>query len=116
MYGQTEASPRMSYLDWNKFSVKFGSIGKALQGSKFKILDKAGKYIKKSYAIGELIYFGKNVSLGYANNLEDLKILEYYEPKDDLGFVFTNCKNKSKELKNIEHRILMNYPQLSLNH
>ena len=73
MYGQTEASPRMSYLDWNKFSVKFGSIGKALQGSKFKILDKAGKYIKKSYAIGELIYFGKNVSLGYANNLEDLK-------------------------------------------
>ena len=48
-------------------------MGKALQGSKFKILDKAGKYIKKSYVIGELIYFGKNVSLGYANNLEDLK-------------------------------------------
>ena len=72
MYGQTEASPRMSYLSWNKFHLKYGSIGKALKGSRFKILDKKRKYIKSSYIIGELIYFGKNVSLGYANNLKDL--------------------------------------------
>ena len=73
MYGQTEASPRMSYLAWSKFSEKIGSIGKALDGSKFKILSKTGKQVKKSFSTGELIYFGKNVSLGYANNLEDLK-------------------------------------------
>ena len=73
MYGQTEASPRMSYLQWNKFSIKFGSIGKALEGSKFRIVDENGKYIKKPNITGELVFFGKNVSLGYANNLRDLK-------------------------------------------
>ena len=73
MYGQTEASPRMSYLKWDKFSAKFGSIGKPLNGSRFKILNKAGKYIKKPFSVGELIYFGKNVSLGYAYSLKDLK-------------------------------------------
>ena len=73
MYGQTEASPRMSYLKWEKFSDKFESIGKPLDGSKFKILDRKNKYIQIPYSIGELIYFGKNVSLGYALNLKDLK-------------------------------------------
>ena len=73
MYGQTEASPRMSHLKWIKFSEKSESIGKPLAGSKFAILDRKGKYIKKPYSIGELIYFGKNVSLGYAYNLKDLK-------------------------------------------
>ena len=72
MYGQTEAAPRMSYLQWNKFSVKLGSIGKALEGSKFKIVDENGRYIKKSNITGELVFFGKNVSLGYASNLRDL--------------------------------------------
>ena len=73
MYGQTEASPRMSYLKWDKFFSKYGSIGKALKGSKFKILDKKKKYINESKKIGELIYFGKNVSLGYAKVLKDLR-------------------------------------------
>ena len=73
MYGQTEAGPRMSYLKWEKFSDKFESIGKPLDGSKFKILDRKDKYIQIPYSIGELIYFGKNVSLGYALNLKDLK-------------------------------------------
>ena len=62
----------MSYLQWNKFSVKLGSIGKALEGSKFKIVDENGRYIKKSNITGELVFFGKNVSLGYASNLRDL--------------------------------------------
>ena len=84
MYGQTEASPRISYLEWKKFSLKFGSIGKVLSGSKFKILDKKGKYIKSAYSVGELIYFGKNVSLGYANSLEDL-----YKGDINKGKLFT---------------------------
>ena len=72
MYGQTEASPRMSYLKWDKFSLKLGSIGKPLNGSKFQILSKTGRQIKKYFSTGELIYFGKNVSLGYAWSLKDL--------------------------------------------
>ena len=73
MYGQTEASPRMSYLKWEKFSKKFGSIGKPLNGSKFRIMKKNGKYIDKPFSIGELVYFGKNVCLGYARSFQDLK-------------------------------------------
>jgi len=84
MYGQTEASPRISYLEWKKFTLKFGSIGKVLSGSKFKILDKRGKYIKSTYSVGELIYFGKNVSLGYASDLEDL-----YKSDINKGKLFT---------------------------
>ena len=84
MYGQTEASPRISYLEWKKFTLKFGSIGKVLSGSKFKILDKRGKYIKSTYSVGELIFFGKNVSLGYASDLEDL-----YKSDINKGKLFT---------------------------
>ena len=35
MYGQTEASPRMSYLAGDSFFKKTGSIGKALKNCKF---------------------------------------------------------------------------------
>jgi len=84
MYGQTEASPRMSYLGWNNFFTKLGSIGKALDGSYFKILKKNGEYTNKPFVNGELIFFGKNVSLGYSNSLSDLY-------KDDInnGKLFT---------------------------
>ncbi len=66
MYGQTEASPRMSYLD-PKFNLKkTGSIGKTITSGKFKIIDDKGREITQSNRKGELIYLGKNVSLGYA--------------------------------------------------
>ena len=72
MYGQTEASPRMSYLD-PKFNLKkLGSIGKAITSGKFKIIDNNGREINQSNRKGELIYLGKNVSLGYANDFASL--------------------------------------------
>ncbi len=72
MYGQTEASPRMSYLEWKKFYPKLGSIGKPLDGCKFQIFREDRKIIKKSYVKGELVFFGRNVSLGYSKNYKDL--------------------------------------------
>ena len=39
MYGQTEASPRMSYVNLLKNTDKIGSIGKALEGCKFSLHD-----------------------------------------------------------------------------
>jgi len=69
MYGQAEASPRISYLDYNYNKIKPGSIGKPLKGYKLKI-DKMGKL--KNYDYGELIFKGKNVCLGYASNIKDL--------------------------------------------
>ena len=37
MYGQTEATSRISYLKWKYSSSKLGSIGKAIPGGKLKI-------------------------------------------------------------------------------
>ena len=38
MYGQTEASPRISFLEWKYFFKNMNSIGKPLKGYKLKIL------------------------------------------------------------------------------
>ena len=72
MYGQTEASPRMSYLDWKFAKSKLGSIGKSLNKTKLWIVDKENKKIKKPGVIGELIFEGSNVALGYSKNISDL--------------------------------------------
>lgn len=73
MYGQAEASPRMSYLRINKKNAsKINSIGRGLKNSKFKLIDEKGKKITKANKVGEIVYYGKNVCLGYANNTNDL--------------------------------------------
>ncbi len=73
MYGQTEATARMSYLPFNIRQEKFESIGIPIPGGKFSLKDLDDKKeIHQSNVIGELIYEGSNVSLGYANNLNDL--------------------------------------------
>lgn len=72
MYGQTEATARMSYLPWEKAKEKAGSIGKAIPGGRFLLADETGKEIQKENEVGELVYFGENVTPGYAKKREDL--------------------------------------------
>ena len=45
MYGQTEATARMSYLPWKYALTKVGSIGIAIPGGKFKLEDEDRKII-----------------------------------------------------------------------
>lgn len=72
MYGQTEATARMSYLE-PEFSIsKLGSIGKGIPGGTFSLMDADGKVVEGSDIVGELVYTGANVSLGYAECAEDL--------------------------------------------
>lgn len=72
MYGATEATARMSYVP-AKFSVeKAGSIGIAIPGGRFELIDDDGKIIEESGKIGELVYYGDNVTPGYAECREDL--------------------------------------------
>ena len=73
MYGQTEASPRMSFLSWKKFFSKAKSIGKPLKSCKMELVDENYKKINEINKTGEIIFYGKNVSLGYAKNFYDLK-------------------------------------------
>lgn len=72
MYGQTEATARMSYLPAEKNLVKAGSIGIAIPGGELLLQDDNGNNITVPHEIGELIYKGPNVSLGYAESLVDL--------------------------------------------
>tara|TARA_Y100001970_G_scaffold294295_1_gene449981 strand:- start:6314 stop:7720 length:1407 start_codon:yes stop_codon:yes gene_type:complete len=74
MYGASEATSRMSYLDPIYASKKIGSIGKAIPGGKFYLIDRFGKKINKKYKKGELVYEGKNVFMGYAENFYDLSL------------------------------------------
>lgn len=73
MYGQTEASPRMSYLPFDKALAKKDSIGIAIPGGTLKVIDVEGNDITLPDVEGELVYHGENVCLGYATTREDLK-------------------------------------------
>ena len=74
MYGQTEATARMSYLPPADCLRKIGSIGIAIPGGSFSILDDDHAELTKPNAIGELCYDGPNVSLGYAHCADDLQL------------------------------------------
>lgn len=72
MYGQCEATARMGYLPAEKAVEKKGSMGIAIPGGKFKLIDTEGKEIRAPYTTGELVYKGRNVTMGYAECGEDL--------------------------------------------
>ena len=73
MYGQTEATARISYLPIEKTLEKDDSIGIAIPNGTLKIKDlKTNQIINKVNVEGELIYEGKNVMMGYATCLSDL--------------------------------------------
>jgi acyl-coenzyme A synthetase/AMP-(fatty) acid ligase len=72
MYGQTEATARMSYLPFEHALEKYASIGIAIPRGKFSLIDVNGNPIEESDVDGELVYIGPNVSLGYAECRADL--------------------------------------------
>ncbi len=72
MYGQTEATARMSYLPLEHALDKYASIGIAIPRGKFSLIDVNGNPIEEADVDGELVYEGPNVSLGYAECRADL--------------------------------------------
>lgn len=66
MYGQAEATARMAYLPPEKALEKCGSTGVAIPGGKFDLIDANGGKITTPDTVGELVYTGDNVTLGYA--------------------------------------------------
>lgn len=72
MYGQCEATARMGYLPAKKAVEKCGSMGIAIPGGIFHLIDVNGETITEPHVTGELVYEGENVTLGYAECGEDL--------------------------------------------
>ncbi len=64
MYGQTEASARLSYLPSDKVLEKRGSIGIAIPGVTLEIRDKTGKLAPPGQT-GEICAKGPNIMQGY---------------------------------------------------
>lgn len=73
-YGQTEASARMAFLPPEWAERKIGSIGHAIPNGKLYLLDEKDREIKTPGEIGEMIYEGPNVTLGYAVKGKDLSL------------------------------------------
>jgi len=64
MYGQTEATARLSYLPPELIDDKLGSIGKGIPGVKLRVLTEAGEEVGPG-EVGQIVAEGENVTLGY---------------------------------------------------
>lgn len=90
MYGQTEATARISYLPSADCLRKIGSVGIPVPGSCLWIEDENRQKILTPRKEGEVVCMGEQVSLGYAENREDLVLADQNEGvlcTGDLGYL-----------------------------
>jgi acyl-CoA synthetase (AMP-forming)/AMP-acid ligase II len=67
MYGQTEATARLSYLPPHLALAKPGSIGRGIPGVELRVLDPHGNPVRPG-EVGEIHASGDNVSPGYLDD------------------------------------------------
>jgi len=72
MYGQTEASARLTYLPPDKIFEKLGSVGIPIPGVEIEIHDEHNKVVNEGVT-GEICARGENIMLGYWNDPESTK-------------------------------------------
>lgn len=86
-YGMTEASPRITSLFKMDYLTNKGSVGKALEGIKYQIVNEKNDYLADG-EIGEIIVYGPNIMKGYYHNREDTKktIIDGWLHTGDLGY------------------------------
>lgn len=113
MYGQTEATARMSYVPWDAMSSKGHTIGIPVPGGNMFLIDEAGSPVHERERSGELIYQGPNVSLGLAECADDLALGDSHKGtlhtgdiacRDNDGF-FRIVGRKKRFLKVFGHRV-----------
>ena len=101
MYGQTEATARLSYLPFEKLKDKFGSIGKGIPGVKLEVIDKEGVLVKPNI-VGEVVATGNNIMKGYFKDPEETqKVLKNGKlhtgdlaVTDEEGYIFIHSRKK----------------------
>jgi long-chain acyl-CoA synthetase len=69
MYGQTEATARLSYLPPALLGTKLGSVGKGIPGVTLHVVDEFGTRVKPG-EVGEIVARGANISPGYLDDPE----------------------------------------------
>lgn len=111
MYGQTEASARLSYLEPGLVFKKAGSIGKGIPGVTLRVVTENGMDAPCGQ-IGEIIASGENIMKGYWNNEEDTKsvIKDGWLHTGDMavtdedGYIYVKGR-KDDIIKHFGHRI-----------
>jgi acyl-coenzyme A synthetase/AMP-(fatty) acid ligase len=71
MYGQTEATARMAYLPPHRAESRPAAVGVPIPGGSFRLEPTPGH---TGPDVGELVYSGANVMLGYAESPSDLSL------------------------------------------
>ncbi|MGB8931509.1 MAG: class I adenylate-forming enzyme family protein [Anaeromyxobacteraceae bacterium] len=111
MYGQTEATARLSYLPPERAEEKRGSIGIPIPGVELQVVDERGRELPPG-EIGHLVARGANVTPGYLDEpAETAAILRAgwlwtgdLARRDSDGFLFH--QGRSKEIMKIGgHRV-----------
>ncbi|RSN20942.1 AMP-dependent acyl-CoA synthetase [Streptomyces sp. WAC 05977] len=90
MYGQTEAAPRMTTVPAERLAEKLGSAGPALPGGSFAIRREDGSETTHPKIVGEVVYRGPNVMMGYAEDEAGLAAGDEYGgvlATGDLGYL-----------------------------
>jgi acyl-CoA synthetase (AMP-forming)/AMP-acid ligase II len=72
MYGQTEATARLSYLPPELYEYKKGSMGRGIPGVELKVVNEKGQSVKPGET-GEVIALGENIMMGYFADEEGTK-------------------------------------------
>jgi len=111
MYGATEASARLTWLDPNRFEDKIDSIGKSIPGTKIRIIDKEGREVTAGQK-GELAASGPNIMQGYWKDSDATALVldsnGYHTGdighKDEEGFIYLSGR-KDDLVKVGGHRI-----------
>ena len=111
MYGQTEASARLSYLPPKDLDCKPDSVGIPIPGVELLLLDEEGRAVERG-KIGEIVARGENIMSGYWNlPQETSKVLRKeglwtgdlaYQDKDGYFYIVSR---KSDIIKSGSHRI-----------
>ena len=69
MYGQTEATARLSYLPPAMLGAKLASIGRGIPGVTLRVMGEDGTVVKPG-EVGEICAWGDNISPGYLDEPE----------------------------------------------
>lgn len=101
MYGQTEATARLSYLPPEMLKDKLGSLGRGIPGVELKVVDDLGHLITPGDT-GEILARGKNVMLGYFEDPEETSVTIRdgwlytgdLATVDEDGYIFLNARKK----------------------
>lgn len=101
MYGQTEASPRVTWLPPERLKEKLGSIGVEVRGLEVDLIKENGEEAKIG-EVGEIVVGGDSVMLGYWNQPDEealvLKDRKLYTgdlaKRDEDGYIYIVGRKK----------------------